>query len=35
MNIRLAIPVFLFLLAMSLAFALRETLMVLGLGGAA
>jgi len=31
MNIRLARAVFLFLLAMSLAFALRETLMVLGL----
>jgi hypothetical protein len=29
MNIRLARAVFLFLLAMSLAFALRETLMVL------
>jgi hypothetical protein len=31
MNIRLARAIFLFLLAMSLAFALRETLMVLGL----
>jgi hypothetical protein len=30
MNIRLVRAVFLFLLAMSLAFALRETLMVLG-----
>jgi hypothetical protein len=31
MNIRLVRAVFLFVLAMSLAFALRETLMVLGL----
>jgi len=31
MDIRLARAVFLFLLAMSLEFALRETLMVLGL----